>query len=72
MPRQPKPERRGVEIRCVEAGDRVAFPASESGKVIETAAPERGLYFDLINGCGGFYVPARLLWEKLDELDGIA
>lgn len=71
MPRQPKADPRGVEISNVRPGDIVSFPASEPGKVIEVRATEEGLYFKLINGCGGFYVPARMLWFQLDKLAGL-
>ena len=71
MPRQPKSDPRGVEISAVRPGDLVSFPAPQPGQVVEVRAPEQGLYFKLINGCGGFYVPARMLWLQLDKLEGL-
>jgi len=71
MPKVKPDKRVGVEIRAVQQGEMVSFPAPEPGKTVEVAAPERGLFFQLINGCGGFYVPARALWNELDKLDGL-
>jgi hypothetical protein len=57
--------RSGIELTPVWRGDDIAIHVH--GEVVHVAAPDDGIHIAIPESCH-FFLPSRLLWEKLDLL----